>query len=270
VGLPEPEPELEPARDPTSVREAVMRMPSSGDPIIDKARDAAFSFTETLPNYVVKQFTTRFATRTAQGRSTTWQALDNISADVVYENGKESYKNLQINGKSSRLAPEETGAWSTGEFATIMQAILSPASDAEFRNKRSATIVNRPAWRYDFAIQQPRSAWHVTADKNQSYVPGYTGSIWIDQETFRLLRSEQSARNIPSGFPLDTVESAVDYDFVLIGSQKFLLPVHSENLSCNRGTADCTRNVIDFRNYRKFNADTEIIFDTPDQDTKDK
>ena len=34
--------------------------PSSGDPVIDKAREAAFSFSETLPNYVVKQFTTRY------------------------------------------------------------------------------------------------------------------------------------------------------------------------------------------------------------------
>jgi hypothetical protein len=65
---------------------------------------------------------------------------------------------------------------------------------------------------------------------------------------------------MPKAFPLDTVESAVDYDYVLIADKKFLLPVHSEALSCERGTAICSRNVIDFRNYRKFGADTEITF----------
>jgi hypothetical protein len=40
--------------------------------------------------------------------------------------------------------------------------------------------------------------------------------------------------------------------------------VHSEALSCERGTSDCSRNVIEFRNYKKFGADTNIIFDTPD------
>src|ERR1019366_5886317 len=34
------------------------RMSASGDPFIEQAREAALSFTETLPNYVVKQFTT--------------------------------------------------------------------------------------------------------------------------------------------------------------------------------------------------------------------
>jgi hypothetical protein len=69
------------------------------------------------------------------------------------------------------------------------------------------------------------------------------------------------AREIPKSFPLDTVESAVDYDFVLIGQSKFLLPVHSEALSCVRGTSDCSRNTIDFRNYRKFESDTSITFE---------
>ena len=76
-----------------------------------------------------------------------------------------------------------------------------------------------------------------------------------------MLRIEQSARDVPRSFPLDTIESAVDYDYVLIGGQKFLLPVHSENLMCDRGTSNCSRNVIDFRNYRKFGADSEITFD---------
>ena len=40
--------------------------------------------------------------------------------------------------------------------------------------------------------------------------------------------------------------------------------VHSEALSCTRGSSDCTRNTIDFRNYKKFGADTSITFE-PDK-----
>ena len=76
-----------------------------------------------------------------------------------------------------------------------------------------------------------------------------------------LLRIEMSAVNMPTSFPLDTVESAVDYDYVFIAGEKYLLPTHSEALSCMRGTADCTRNVIEFRNYKKFGADTSITFE---------
>jgi hypothetical protein len=36
-----------------------------------------------------------------------------------------------------------------------------------------------------------------------------------------------AARNMPRSFPLDQVESSVDYDYVAIGEGKYLLPVHS-------------------------------------------
>jgi len=154
------------------------------------------------------------------------------------------------------------GSWSTGEFASTLQAILSPASDALFTKKRSTSLENRPAWRYDFMIEQPRSSWQVYAGGSR-YRPAYGGTIWIDKETSRVLRIEMDARNIPNEFPLDHVESAVDYSFVNIGAKKYLLPTHSESLSCNRGTTECTRNSIDFRNYKKYGAESNVTFDSP-------
>ena len=105
----------------------------------------------------------------------------------------------------------------------------------DFHGKRATTIVNRAAFRYDFSVEQPNSHWHIESE-GQSYQPGYTGSIWIDKENYRVLRIELSAQNMPRSFPLDQVESAVDYDYVLIGEGKYLLPVHSEALSCAHGS----------------------------------
>jgi hypothetical protein len=231
---------------------------SIGDPLIDQTREAAFSFSETLPNYVVKQFTTRYRSDSASRGRTAWQALDIITTDVVYVDGKENYQNIMVNGKPTRDA-SRPGSWSEGEFASSLQALLSPASATEFRNKRSVTIVNRAAYKYDYTIEQPYSAWRIQTE-GQTYQPSYTGAIWIDRETLRVLRIEMAARNMPRAFPIDAAESSIDYDFVLIGDQKYLLPVHSESLGCWRGTAQCWRNVIDFRNYRKYTADTSITF----------
>jgi hypothetical protein len=239
----------------------------TSDPVIDMAREEAYSFSETLPNYVVKQFTTRYITEVARNRGTSWRALDTVTADLVYQDGKESYKNFLVNGRTAREAPEKSGSWSSGEFASTLQDIMSPITNADFHGKRSTTIANHAAFRYDFTVEQQNSHWHVQAD-SQSYQPEYTGSVWIDKENYRVLRIELSARNMPRGFPLDQVESAVDYDYVLIGDQKYLLPTHSEALSCLRGTSDCSRNVIEFRNYKKYGADTSITFDVPDTPEK--
>jgi hypothetical protein len=234
--------------------------PSSGDAVIDKARESAFSFSETLPNYVVKQFTTRYQTEAAKGGQTSWHAYDTVTADVVSEGGTESYKNILVNGKPPKEAVEKTGSWSTGEYSSVLLDVLSPSTYADFHNRRSTTIVNRAAYRYDFAVEQANSHWHVYAS-SEFYKPEYTGAIWIDKENSRVLRIELSARNMPKTFALDTVESAVDYDYVAIGDNKYLLPVHSEALSCERGTSVCSRNVIDFRNYKKFTADSSITFE---------
>jgi hypothetical protein len=252
----------EPTASSSSGAGGVFAGPRSSDPVIQGAREAASQFTESLPNYVVKQFTTRYQTDAAHGNRTSWQALDVVTADVVCENGKESYKNILVNGKAPREDIEKTGSWSTGEFATVLQGILAPYTDADFHNKRATTINNHAAFRYDYTVAQERSGWHVYAS-SESYVPGYTGSIWIDKENFRVLRIEMSAVNMPKSFALDAVESAVDYDYVMISDQKYLLPTASEALSCMRGTSECTRNVIQFRNYKKFGADTSITFDKP-------
>ncbi len=236
---------------------------NGGDAVIDEAREAAFSFTDTLPNYVVKQMTNRYATGQASRGRTSWQPLDIVTTDLIYEDGKERYTNIMVNGKPTKYI-EQTGSWSEGEFASMLQAILAPGTQADFRNQRSTTIANRAAYRYDYTVEQPRSTWTLHAD-GQTYKPSYTGAIWVDKATFRVLRIEIAARNLPRDFPLDTAESSIDYDFVLIGDQKVLLPSHAEALSCVRGTPDCTRNQTDFRNYRKYGAETNITFEGTDK-----
>jgi len=236
---------------------------SSGDEVIDKAREAAFSFTETLPNFVVKQYTTRYASAPTRGRGVSWQALDTVTADVIEEDGHEKYKNILVNGKTPREDVEHTGSWSTGEFSSLQLSVLLPQTNADFRNKRSVTINNRGAFRYDFSVEKANSHWMLETE-GQKIEPAYTGSIWIDKETYRALRLELQAQNLPPTFPTDQAENTVDYDFVLIGEGKFLLPTRAEMLGCARGTNNCTRNVIEFRNYKKFTADTSITFD-PDK-----
>jgi hypothetical protein len=230
-----------------------------GDPIIDQARDAAFSFSETLPNYVVKQLTNRYATNNGGRGRTSWQPLDIVTTDLIYEDGKERYTNVMVNGKPTKYI-EQTGSWSEGEFASMLQAILSPNTNADFRNQKQVTIMNRASFRYDYTVEQPRSTWTLHAD-GQTVTPSYTGSIWIDKATYRVLRIEIAARNLPRDFPLDTAESSIDYDFVMIGEQKVLLPAQADSLSCSRGTPDCTKNHTEFHNYKKYGADTSITFE---------
>jgi hypothetical protein len=228
------------------------------EPLIRKAADAALDFTETLPNYVCQEVVSRYESTT---RPVSWHAVDVVSTEVVFEDGKENYRNLTINGKPVNKTMEEmSGAWSTGEFGTLLIDLFSPATAADFHFVRDGRTGGIDAKIYDFQVRRENSHWNIHFG-SQSYTPAYRGSTWIDPKTSRVLRIEIEASNLPPGFPGDQVESATDYQYVRLGgAQQYLLPVHAEILSCQRGTNFCSKNSIDFRNYRKYSGESTIQF----------
>ena len=233
----------------------------TGPPVdarIEKAREAAGVFTETLPDYVCQEQMARFASMTAK---VSWVPQDIVSMEVIYEKGKERYRNLQIDGKPAKAQRMEElgGSWSTGEFGSVLVDIFSPATDADFRYRHTSRSGGRDAYLYDFEVDHEHSHWQIHMP-SQSILPAYRGSIWIDKETARVLRIEMQAIHLPGEFPLDKIEMATDYEFTRISDREFLLPVHSENLNCERGTNMCTHNVIDFRNYHKYTGEATIEF----------
>ncbi|HEV2688652.1 MAG TPA: hypothetical protein VGV35_08865, partial [Bryobacteraceae bacterium] len=125
---------------------------------IEKARGVAAAYIDGLPNYVCQEFATRYVSQT---RVPSWNVVDVVSAEVVYENRKESYRNVAINGKASKKAPEESGSWSTGEFGTVLRNLFDPATDANFRYAEGDTIAHLPASIYKFAVERPRSSWKI-------------------------------------------------------------------------------------------------------------
>jgi hypothetical protein len=225
---------------------------------IEQARQTASTYLEGLPNYVCQESTTRYVSET---REPSWNVIDVVSAEVVFEQGQENYRNVQINGKPSKKPPEESGAWSTGEFGTILGNLFAPQSAADFKHAQDDTIAHHAATIYDYRVDRRRSAWRVWVP-GQYILPAYKGSVWLDKESAHTLRIEMQAKDIPEAFPLITVETAVDYDYISLGTpEKFLLPVRAEVLSCARGSNECQRNVIEFRNYHKFTGESIIKFD---------
>jgi hypothetical protein len=226
--------------------------------LIEQAREAAATFLESLPNYVCQEQTTRYISET---RQPSWNVVDVVSAEVVYDDHQESYRNLQINGRPTKKSPEDSGAWSTGEFGTILGNLFAPQSATEFKYVQEDSIAHRAASVFDFKVQRVRSSWKIWVP-GQYVVPSYKGSVWIDKQTGQALRIEMQAREVPEAFPEVTVETAVDYDIISLGTaDKFLLPVHAEALSCWRNSNDCQRNVIEFRNYHKFEGESVIKFE---------
>ena len=177
-------------------------------------------------------------------------------------NGREMYRNLAIDGKPVQQEMEKlSGAWSKGEFGTMLLDLFSRETGALFHFRKNSTIAGMPAAVYDFQVRSENSHWGVGVGAEIVF-PAYKGSVWINRENGRTLRIERKTQDMPPRFPVSMVETAADYQFIRIGgTREFLLPARSETLICQRGSYNCSRNTIDFRNYKKYSAETSINFD---------
>ena len=194
------------------------------------------------------------------GPTPSWQLKDEVTAELAYVDGKEEYRNVAINGRRTNQPPERSGTWSTGEFAITLQDLLSPATAAVFFKRGNERVGTRDAVAFDYTVDQATSHWVVVDDTGRNFTPGYKGRIWIDETTHSVLKLEQKAVPPSSAFPFSRVESSVEYGFVRIDNGTYLLPVESENTGCKSGSG-CTRNLLKFKNYRKFTTESSIRFD---------
>ena len=256
AGRKEPSSAAEPVRENGVSPETVPPAENRRIAFIAKAREMAAEYAQGLPNYICQEVATRYVSQT---RAVSWNVVDIVGAEVVYDDHKETYRNITINGKATKKSPEETGSWSTGEFGTIEANLFSPGV-ADFKFAQDSMTARIPASVYDFDVPRARSSWTVRLP-GQFIVPAYKGSVWLDKQKANVLRIEMQARDIPEEFPLVSVETTVDYDYISLGTPaKYLLPVRAEVLTCRRGSSECERNTIEFRNYHKFAGESTIKF----------
>jgi len=233
---------------------AISRMPP-----IEQARIHSLDYVSELPNFVVTQFVTRYI-KTPEKPD--WRLDDRLEVELTYRVKEgEQLKLLKINGAPAKQSYEQLGgSTSVGEFGILLGALFAPQTQADFKEIRKEPFKGRQTIVFDFKVRTGHSNSQIT-DKStgQSVVSGYEGSVWVDEQTKRVLRVEVQNNDIPRGFPITLAENAVEYDFVDVAGERYLMPVRAEVLLGRDRDRQYTRNVIEFRNYHKFETDVQIL-----------
>jgi hypothetical protein len=224
--------------------------------LLERAREMAAGYIESLPNFLVEQHVSRYK---GEGLRPKWKKQDELQVEVMYIDRKEDYGNIRINGKPLKKgSPEDSGTWSTGEFGSILLMVMAGTPSPQFKPLDKPEEYNGSLARvYEFRAPYEPGNWEIRIGGKAR--PPFQGRVWVDQETARVWRIEMDSRQLPANYAVDKVEMTIDYDWVTIAGQKHFLPVRSENLSCYRGTVTCTRNETFFRNYRRFGAESQVL-----------
>ena len=225
--------------------------------IIAEARRNALEYTDELPDFVCLQITRRYVD--PSGLEMDWLKYDEIKTRVGYVEGREQYDVVSVDNRLTNRGMEELGgATSTGEFGSMMAELFAPTTKAVFTWARHSLLRTRPVYVFVYRVPQPRSRWRLVIPKGPQMVTGYTGLVYIDKETERILRIVAEAEDIPPSFPIQLASTRLDYDFVDLSGREFLLPLKARVRM--RASRELTRNDVEFRLYRKFEAEAVISF----------
>lgn len=238
---------------------------SAGNDLISSIRAAVQEAFEQLSSFRARQVTSMFH---SSSKPVKWIPDRVVAAEIAYEENRELYSDIHMDGKRPSNAPE-TGdsdymrsldmAWSTGDFETISHCVFSELQDTDFHRTGVEHGGSGDLILYEFAGQ--RSSGCVALKfKSQITYPAYTGSMKVDEGTNQVVHIDMEATEIPAAFPLDRAERSLDMGPVKIGNSQYHLPLTAYWFGCFRNTYSCFLNRMDFQNYRRFETDSTVSF----------
>lgn len=217
----------------------------------------AAQYVSSLPNFICVQETRQLE---AGKKSNRWHKGDTLTSTLAFNKGREMRTLDLVNGKRP-----ETGSrrWRTplvteGEFGILLARVLGPKGEALFTWSRWETVRGKRLAVFDFSVDKENSTLSLNLSGLVKAVVAYHGSLYADPTTGAVWRITDTASDIPAALLTREISTSIDYDEVSIGTNKYLLPVGAivSLLLENKKV----RNEMEFRNYRKFEADSSIVF----------
>jgi len=203
---------------------------------------------EMLPNFICHETTHRWV----NGRP-----HDLVTAQVTYVNGQgDRYSQFTIDGKPVQSL-EGSGGMITGQlFGTQLRTVFKPETRTVFQFKSDEKVGSGTSAVFGFSFKTENN----TSYRLDDVFPGLSGTIWIDRISGQLMRVETEATDLTPDLPFSSYQSTINYDDVAIPELgTFVVPTDGEVQMCSLNNTRCFRNVLSFRDYRKFGATVRIL-----------
>jgi hypothetical protein len=192
------------------------------------------------------------------------QHADIVTVNVTYRDGQEYYSDVRVDGQPVPVtAPELSGSWSHGEFATMLEGVFAPSSKAQFHYSKETKRHSTQAFVFDFKVAAQNNRLYFLKSGDKIWFPEYEGRIWVDTHKSSLLRLERETKYMPDD-PVTRTKTEIEYSNLVLGDgTSMVLPANSNGLICEpplHGNSDnCARIITTFTHWHKFRAKTNVV-----------
>ncbi|MGA8089817.1 MAG: VWA domain-containing protein [Terracidiphilus sp.] len=228
--------------------------------LIEDARSRAVSYMDSLPNFMCVEVTNRSVDTSGAGN---WKHRDTIAELLRYRDKAETHTMLEINGQPSTadrdaLLKQKNSTLSGGELGGVLKAVFAPSAKADFHWKETDALGSGTVQVFDYQVAKQNSMFSVVGSNDQQIMVGFRGQVFVDAATHSVRRISLQAEDIPKGFPTEATVMGVDYDYVSINGQDYLMPVSAE-LRVRQSHRRAVLNTIEFRDYKKYGSAMKIL-----------
>jgi hypothetical protein len=236
--------------------------------ILNEVREYVANYDNSIPDFICLEIEQRSIAPNHGGRNgnePSFRLMDTITSKITYFKHEEK-KEAMLNGSRVVTGGDYEklgGATSRGDFETALRMLFDPATQAHFEWARWATWRGRLTMVFSYHVSQDRSQTKIgTGEHKIERITAYSGEVFVDaSQPHVVMRLTWKAEDIPVDFPVQRAETTLDYKWVDLSGEKFLLPYDGVVLMDGPDGMSKNDNRFDF--YRKYEVGSSITFDIP-------
>ena len=226
--------------------------------IIEGARQRALAWSDSLVNFYCYEVTNHSIDETGHGD---WRHKDTLVELMKYVDHDESRSTVMLNGGRSDVQPDQLQfLHSAGEFGSMFHVIFNPSAKAVFTWKQTAFIDGQPVQVFAVKVARENSGFDLTDHAGRTAHAGFKGLVYIDPATFSVRRISIDADDIPPALLIRASSLSIDYAWVSMEGNDFLLPVRGA-VSLQQEKSRPVLNEFEFMKYRRFGSQFRVLTD---------
>jgi hypothetical protein len=241
---------------PAMVRGVSAKLAETDVEILEHARAAQSDVYSSLRSFVCQEQIDRFK-GSLDGES--GRPLDTVTARLSFESGVEQYTDVQQDKRPRSGMSSLTGAWSEGEFGTLLlqtQLLLS-SQKVDFEN--FGDVKGQPAAIYHFDVSAEESPWDLAVNGHIYPLPFHT-SVWISISTGEILKIDRRTLSLAPATHISEIQWVITLDRFNIEKKVWLLPATGTYAVLYNETQHREWNQISFNGYQRYGARAAIKY----------
>ena len=186
--------------------------------------------------------------------------IDTVTARVSFENGTERYTNIRQNKQPRSNISGVTGAWSEGEFGTLLRQTQMLLMTQPVTFLRDSNLEGTPAAVYSFEVSEQDSPWDLEVGGQHYRVPFRT-QVALSRDSGQILEIERVSTGLAPETHISEMRWSVSLAPVDLNGRTWLLPKSGEYTVSYEESGRREWNLLSFSNYHRYGSEVAVRFD---------